>query len=45
MVWLRSYSSGGRLVLKAWFKEQPAGHWVVFKTTISEVALFSMAYA
>jgi len=32
-------------LLKAWFKERPAGHWVVFKTTIAEVTLFSMAYA
>jgi hypothetical protein len=32
-------------VLKAQFKERPACHWEVFKTTISETALFSMAYA
>jgi hypothetical protein len=31
--------------LKSRFKQQPAVHWVVFKTIISEVALFTMAYA
>jgi hypothetical protein len=31
-------------VLKSRFKERPAGHWVVFKTLISAVDIFTMAY-
>jgi hypothetical protein len=33
------------MVLKSRCKERPAGHWVGFKTAISKVALFAMAYA
>lgn len=32
-------------VLKSRFKERPAGPWVVFKTVISGVPIFAMAYA
>jgi len=32
-------------VLKARFKDRPAGHWVTFHTTISGVPLIAMAYA
>jgi hypothetical protein len=32
-------------VLKARFGTHPAGHWVVFQTTIRDVKVFSLAYA
>jgi hypothetical protein len=32
-------------VLRARFKERPAGHWVVFRTTYQDVNVIAMAYA
>jgi hypothetical protein len=32
-------------VLKAHFKDRPAGHWVTFQATIAGVPLIAMAYA
>ena len=32
-------------VLKARYPKKPAGHWVVMKTTISDVPIYAIAYA
>jgi hypothetical protein len=34
-----------RGVLKARYGNHPAGHWVVFQATISDVKVFALAYA
>jgi hypothetical protein len=32
-------------VVKVCFKDQPAGHWVTFKATVSGVKLLAISYA